>query len=124
MVSLAALRSASRATVATRPKLRLIDQRTIRSAARRRLLYLGLCFVLVAGLFAVALVQAQLVQGQQQLDELRTGRDIAVAERARLQRQVDIASSPDAIVSQALDLGMVRAADPVYFTAIRATVNE
>ncbi len=109
----------STAAVTERPRLRLIDRRVLRRLAVRRLAYTTACLVLVVGIFAVALAQAELVKGQQQLDETRRELDDAQALRARLEREVDRASSPDEIVSRARVLGMVRAADPIYFTAVR-----
>ena len=120
MVSLAALRQSGReSAVHARPNLKVIDQKSLRSRAVRRGIYFMACIAVVAGLFGVALVQAQLVQEQQKLDELRSRLDDAQAERALLTQRVDIASSPEAIVTRATDLGMVRAADPIYFPAIR-----
>jgi hypothetical protein len=120
MASLASLRQVGRSAAAqSGPKLRVIDQRSLRSRALRRLVYLAICALLVAALFSVALLQAQLVQGQQYLDNHRLELRQAQAERARLVRDVDIASSPESIVTRAGALGMLRAADPVYFTAVR-----
>jgi cell division protein FtsL len=102
-----------------RPRLRLIDRKVLRRLAARRLAYTIACVVFVLGVFAVALAQAELVEGQRQLDETRRVLDDARTERAALQRDLDRASSPHAIVSRARSLGMVRAAEPVYFTAIR-----
>lgn len=72
--------------------------------------------VVVGALFAVASVQASLVGGQQDLDQLRSRIGELGAERARLERAVDQASSPAVITGRAGELGMVRAANPVYLT--------
>ena len=119
MVSLAAIREAARPAGATRPNLRVIDRKSVRAGAIRRAIYIGVTSLVVVGLFAVAYVQAQLVEGQRELDRLRQELLIAQEARAELVRDVDIASSPGEIVARAEDLGMVRAADPVYFTAVR-----
>ncbi|MFT7600296.1 MAG: cell division protein FtsL [Acidimicrobiales bacterium] len=118
MVNLAAIKEASR-TVATRPNLRVIDQKSIQANARRRVVYVTVCLAVVAGLFGVAMVQAQLVENQQHLDDVRRRLDASEDDRARLIRDVDVKSSPESIVSRAVQLGMVRAADPIYFTAVR-----
>lgn len=119
MVSLAAIREAARPAGATRPNLRVIDRKSVRAGAIRRAIYICATSLVVAGLFAVAFVQAQLVEGQRELDRLRQDLDIAQDQRAELVRDVDIASSPSEIVARAEALGMVRAADPVYFSAVR-----
>lgn len=120
MVSLAALRQSGRESAShARPNLKVIDQKSLRSRAIRRGIYFVVCVAVVAGLFGVALVQAQLVQEQQELDELRVRLDEAETRRALLTQQVDIASSPEAIVTRAAELGMVRAVDPIYFPAVR-----
>lgn len=101
-----------------RPTLRVVDKQAIRRRARRRVLLWISASVVACGLFAVALVYAQLAQGQRHLDTLR--RDVAAsqAEQARLERDVVLASSPDAVVARALEMGMVRADNPVYLTAV------
>lgn len=119
MVSLASIREAARPAGATRPNLRVIDRKSVRAGAIRRAVYICATSVVVVGLFAVAFVQAQLVEGQRELDSMRQELDIAQEERAELVRDVDIASSPGAIVARAEALGMVRAADPIYFNAVR-----
>ncbi len=100
-----------------RPNLRVVDKNAIKRRARRRAL-LGLSGALVAaGLFAVALGYAQLAQGQRHLDTLRQETSQSQADLARLERDVVLASSPDAVVARARELGMVRAENPVYLTA-------
>jgi cell division protein FtsL len=119
MVSLASLREVGRTAAAqSGPKLRVIDQRSLRQRAIRRGVYVTVCVLLATALFAVAFLQAELVQGQQVLDQNRLALRQAEAERARLTHEVDIASSPESIVARATAMGMVRAADPIYFTAI------
>ncbi len=73
-----------------------------------------LVVLLLGALFTVAYVQAGLVAGQQDLDTTRDRIDELEAERARLERAVDEASSPAAITGRAAELGMIRAEDPVY----------
>ncbi|MDA3039731.1 MAG: hypothetical protein O3C27_09420 [Actinomycetota bacterium] len=111
------------ATSAERPRLHLIDRAALRRLAARRVAYFTTCFLLVAGVFAVALAQAELVQRQHRLDQTRRSIVEADAELARLEREVDRASSPAVIISRANALGMVRAAEPVYFTAVRPLVE-
>ncbi len=111
------------AKITERPRLRLIDRSVLRRLAVRRIAYFSTCIVLVIGVFAVALAQAELVERQHRLDQTRRSLDEAEAELARLQRDVDRASSPEVIVSRAAALGMVRAAEPVYFTAVRPLVE-
>jgi cell division protein FtsL len=102
-----------------KPKLRIVDKAALRRRARRRtLLTLAAAFV-AAALFGVALLYGQIVEGQQDIDTMRADIARAEADRAKLERQVAIASTPDAIVQRAFDLGMVRAIDPQYLIAVR-----
>ncbi len=101
-----------------RPSLRVIDQASIRSRARRRTIAIVTFVVLLVGFFAVALVQAQLVADQHELDVLRGRIMEAEAERARLRRAVEESSAPGAIIRRADELGMVRATEPVYLAAV------
>ncbi len=101
------------------PKLRVIDKADLRRRTRRRtLLTLAAAFVATA-LFSVALLYGQIVEGQKDIDTMRAEIAQAEADRAKLERQVAIASTPDAIVQRAFDLGMVRAIDPHYLIAVR-----
>jgi cell division protein FtsL len=102
-----------------RPKLRVIDQRRVREAAFRRRLVLGSALLLVAGMFVSALAQAELVRGQQEINDLRQQVSVAGDQKAALERQIVVASAPQAIVERARAMGMVRAADPQYFSAVR-----
>jgi hypothetical protein len=78
----------------------------------------ALFVTVVVGFFAVALVHAELVAGQHDLDVLRARIAEAEAERAELARATDEAAAPDRIVSHAQDvLGMVRSNQPVYLEA-------
>lgn len=104
---------------AERPRLRLIDRSVLRRLAARRIAYFCTCTLIVVGVFTVALAQAELVERQGRLDETRRTLDAAQADLAKLQRDVDRAASPEQIVSRATALGMVRAAEPVYFNAVR-----
>lgn len=104
-----------------RPKLRVLDQAAIRRRARRRNAAIVLFMVLLSGLFVVAYVHAHLVATQQELDQTRSQIAELRNERARLERAVDEASSPALIVEHASELGMVRAADPVFLIAVEPT---
>ena len=77
--------------------------------------------VVVLGFFAVAFVHAQLVSSQQELDQTRLQISEAKAEQASIQRNVDAASAPEAIIARASELGMVPAEQASYLTANRAT---
>lgn len=103
-----------------KPKLRVVDGASLRRAARRRALVSLSVIGLVVTLFAVALLYAQLVKGQQAIDGLRTEIAEAEEERARLERDIAVVSTPDAILTRAAELGMVRAVDPQYLVAVRA----
>lgn len=103
----------------TRPKLKVLNQEAIRQRARRRNALVVLFIVVLIGFFGVALVHAQLVSGQQDLDSVRSRIAEAEAHRAKIERLVDEASSPDVIFQKAtLELGMVRAHQPVYLEAV------
>ena len=103
------------------PDLRVLDQATIRRRARRRNAVLTLFMVLLSGLFLVAFVHARLVESQQDLDLMRTRIAELGAEKAQIERAVDEASSPSIIVERANELGMVRAENPVFLTAVDTT---
>ncbi len=102
------------------PDLRVVDRAKLRRSQRRRALVSLSIIGLVITLFAVALLYAQLVEGQQRIDGLRADIAAAEAQRATLERDIAIISAPDAIVSRATEMGMVRAADPQYLVAIRS----
>ena len=74
---------------------------------------------MTVALFGVALMYGQLVEGQQNIDELRAEIAQADADRARLEREVAVASTPEVIVERAFQLGMVRALNPQYLVAVR-----
>lgn len=112
--SRAKMRSSSRRQSAGRPGLQVFDQVAIRNRARRRYVIIAGFVVLLAGLFAVALIQAQLVANQHRLDRLRSEIATSEVEYTRLERMVEEASAPSAIIDQAMAMGMVRAVDPVY----------
>ena len=101
----------------SRPKLKVLNQQAIRQRARRRHALLALFIVVLCGFFAVAFVHAELVADQQQLDSIRTRIAEAEAHNAKIARAAEEASSPQAIVSRATELGMVRAHEPVYLAA-------
>ncbi len=106
-----------RRAAARRPKLKVLDQRAARQRARRRNALLLLFIVVLIGFFGVAFVHAELVAGQQDLDAVRAEIAEAEARKANLSRVAEEASSPQAIVAKAEDLGMVRAYQPVYLQA-------
>ena len=101
------------------PLLALVDFAALRRRARRRQ-WLAVGFVsVILSLFVVALVQAVLVQKQHDLDVLRSELRILEAEQAKLERQVVVASAPDAILKRAEAIGMVRAEGTVYLPGLR-----
>lgn len=104
---------------AKKPKLRVVDKAALRRRRRQRTLLTFAAVIVTSALFGVALLYGQLVEGQQDIDELRTEIAQAEAERARLEREVAVASTPEAIVQRAFQLGMVRALDPQYLVAVR-----
>ncbi len=113
----------ARAAKQARPNLKLVDPRIAQTKARRRRVLFVSLIVLAAGMFMVTYAQARLVEGQHELDQLRTQVAESQKTRARLERDVVVASSPDAITDRARALGMVRAVDPQYIVAVRATVG-
>lgn len=111
--------AAPRLGAGNRPRLQVLDQEAVRRRARRRNAALLAFVVVLNGLFVVAFVHARLVEGQQDLDVLRSQIADLQAERAQVERAVDEASSPARIVERAEALGMVRAAEPVYLPPTR-----
>lgn len=105
-------------------KLRVVDKAALRRRARQRTLLTLAAGLVTASLFGVALLYGQLVEGQQELDTMRSEIAQAEAERARLEREVAVASTPDAIVDRAFELGMVRAVDPQYLVAVRSVGDD
>lgn len=106
--------------VSAKAPLFLIDLAALRSRTRRRRLVLGSLLLLVGAFFAVALIQAQLVQTQSEVDRLQAEINRLENDLALLDREVVEASSPEKIVERATqDLGMVRALRPVYLVAAR-----
>lgn len=110
---------ANRRSASTRPKLRVLDQTSIRRRARRRNALLLLFIVVLNALFLVAFVHARLVESQQDLDLIRARIADMETEKAQIERAVDEASAPALIVERAAELGMVRAETPVYLLAVR-----
>lgn len=104
---------------AKKTKLRIVDKKALRRRRRQRTLLTFAAAVVTVALFGVALMYGQLVEGQQNIDELRSEIAQADADRARLQREVAVASTPESIVERAFQLGMVRALDPQYLVAVR-----
>lgn len=111
----------TRSDTPKRPTLRVVDKQALRRRARRRVLVTLAAGLIASGLFAVALVYAQLAQGQQDIDTMRTQITDSEAEIARLEHLVVSASSPSAVVARATELGMVRAENPIYLTAVDPT---
>ncbi|MGF1597403.1 MAG: hypothetical protein ACFCVK_10835 [Acidimicrobiales bacterium] len=109
---------------AKRPELRVLDQAAIRRRARRRNAVLMLFLVVLSAFFVVAFVHATLVESQQDLDLMRAQIGELETEKARIARAVDEASSPATIVEGAEELGMVRAAQPVYLEPAAALEAE
>ena len=89
-----------------KPKLRVVDKVALRRRRRQRTLLGILAVVVTSALFAVALLYGQLVEGQQNIDQLRAEIAQAEADRARLEREVAVASTPEAIVQRAFQMGM------------------
>lgn len=106
---------------AKKAKLKVVDKKAMRRRRRQRTLITMTAAIVTVALFGVALMYGQLVEGQQDIDELRAEIAQADAERSRLEREVAVASTPEAIVERAFELGMVRALDPQYLVAIRTT---
>lgn len=102
-----------------RPKLQVLDAEAVRRRARRRNATVVAFLVVLNGLFAVAFVHARLVEGQHELDQLRSQIAELEAERAQVERALDEAASPARVNERAAELGMVRAAQPVYLQPTR-----
>ncbi len=102
------------------PFLRLVDKAAIKSESRRRLIVTLSVAVVVVALFAVALIQARLVQTQREVDALYAEIETVEAERAQLANDVVHSESPDRIIARAKELGMVPAQKPVHLAAVRA----
>ncbi len=107
-------------TRTAKPKLRVVDHHRLKQAARRRRMGLWLAGAVTVGMFVSALAQAELVRGQQELNQLRAELVVAQSEQARLEREIVMASAPHIVVDRARALGMVRATEPQYFPAVRA----
>lgn len=101
------------------PFLRLVDKAAIGNEARRRLIVTLSVALVVIALFAVALIQARLVQNQRDLDALYARIELVEAERAQLANDVVHTESPDRIIARATELGMVPAQKPVHLAAVR-----
>lgn len=103
-----------------KPALRLINAAILRRERRQRRLVLLVATIFALAMFVVATAQAQLVQGQRQLDAQRAAVSEAKSEKLRLERQIVVASAPQVIVERATAMGMVRAQDPQYLIAVRS----
>lgn len=108
----------------SRPELRVYDRSAARRRARRRNALVMLFVVVLNALFLVTFVHARLVEGQQELDEIRGRIAELETEKARIARAVDEASSPAVVVERATELGMIRAGEPVYLLAVRDVRDE
>ncbi|NNF54822.1 MAG: septum formation initiator family protein [Acidimicrobiales bacterium] len=97
----------------------VVDFAALRSRTRRRRMVIVSLILLVGAFFGVALVQAQLVQTQSDLDRLQQEISVLENDIALLDRSVVVASSPEEIVRRAKALGMVRSVRPVYLVATR-----
>lgn len=102
------------------PKLRVVHADQVRRARRRRTIVSLSTVALVVTLFATAILYGQIVEGQRHIDELRAEIARAEADQARLERDIAVSSTPEAIVARAKELGMVRSVDPQYLVAVRA----
>jgi cell division protein FtsL len=112
---------ARRRPAGPRPRLEVLDQVAARRRTRRRNALAVAFVVVLAGLFAVAFVHAQLVESQQELDQLR-GRIAELEDsRAEVERAINEASAPALVVERASELGMVPAEDPAFLVAVRET---
>jgi cell division protein FtsL len=107
----------------SRDRLRHLE--VVRDEARRLQLRLTpragvtLTVLLFAALFAVAVSHALLIESQSHLDQLD---DQVAEEQARYQRlRMDVAEleSPERIMADATEMGMVPPADPVWITPDR-----
>lgn len=103
-----------------KPALRLINAAIMRRERRQRRLVLLVATIFALVMFVVATAQAQLVQGQRELDAQRAAVSAAKSEKLRLERQIVVASAPQVIVERATAMGMVRAQDPQYLIAVRS----
>lgn len=112
-------RSPGSSSANKKAKLRVVDKAALRRRRRRRALVGLVAMVVTTSLFAVALLYGQLVEGQQDIDQLRAEIAQAEADRARLERAVAVASTPAAIVARAHQMGLVRAENPQYLVAVR-----
>ncbi len=97
----------------------VVDFAALRSRTRRRRMVIMSLILLVGAFFGVALVQAQLVQTQSDLDRLQQEISVLENDIALLDRSVVVASSPEEVVRRAKALGMVRSVRPVYLVATR-----
>ena len=99
---------------ARRPDLYVVPTTTRKPASRGRLgiIAVGLVFVV---LFAIAVLQTVLVQGQMHLDGLQQQISDQQAEAQRLQLEAADLASPSHIVEAAEQMGMVSAPNGVTF---------
>ena len=104
-------------TAPARPELVVIDRRSSRRRSWRRNALVLLFVAVLTGFFGVAWAHAKLVESQHELDRLRTEINEMEAERARIARAIEESSSPEVVVGRAAELGMVRAAEPVFLEA-------
>ena len=124
--AVAPVRPAPRREPSPRPPLRVVPPRPRRLARARVAAIVALAtMVTIGSLFAIAVVQTLLVQGQAQLDELE--REAAAEEARAEQLQFEIArlSSPDRVIAAArARLGMVPPEGVTYVAPDPAVVLE
>jgi hypothetical protein len=87
-----------------------------RARPHRPALWLG-SVVSVASLFLLVAFNVMMVQGQFTLDRIANQRDTEQNNYEHLRAEVAALGAPDAIVSQALRLGLVNGPGPIYIQA-------
>lgn len=110
--------SPGRRSASSRSALKLVDRSRFRIRSFTKVAVIAIGTLIVGGLFAIAFFQATLAANQKNLDTMRAEIAAARKEKATLAQAVDEASSPIAIVTRAEELGMVRAIQPVYLSAV------
>lgn len=110
---------AAEATSSARAKLptslRVKSKVSHKARAENRVRFAGLAFFIfvLGALFAVTLIQAQLVSPQQELDSLAEELVDLRAERSVLEHEVAVESAPERIIERAEELGLVPIPDLV-----------
>lgn len=105
----------------SRPRLRVVDDSNLRSAARRkraRLFAVVATAVVVTSLFGLVALHAVLVQGQVKVDTLAKQVAGEQAHYQELRREVAELESPQRVVNEAVGrLGMVQPQEVTYLTS-------